>query len=57
MESFFSKDEFYNTLKGKAENSKKKLYMLLEMRDLSDLNDIYNAHELILLLEIIENRF
>ena len=31
--------------------------MLLEMRDLSDLNDIYNAHELILLLEIIENRF
>ena len=59
---FFSKDEFYSTLKGKAagddeyENSKK-LYALLKMRDLSDLNDLYNAQDVILLLEIIENRF
>ena len=27
------------------------------MRDLSDLNDLYNAQDVILLLEIIENRF
>ena len=27
------------------------------MRDLSDLNDFYNAQDVILLLEIMENRF
>ena len=27
------------------------------MRDLSDLNDLYNAQDVIILLEIIENRF
>ena len=46
---FFSKDE----LKGKAvsddeyENSKK-LYTLLKMKDLSDLNDFYNTQDVIL---------
>ena len=57
-----SKDEFCSTLKGKAvsddeyENSKK-LCTLLKMRDLSDLNNLYNAQDVILLLKIIENRF
>ena len=62
---FFSKNEFYSTLKGKAvsdeeyENSKK-LYTLLKMRDLSDLNDLRSRptdQDVILLLEIMENRF
>ena len=58
---FFSKDEFFRILKGQAvdneayENSKK-LFVLLKMRNLSDLNDLYNAQDVILLLEIIENR-
>ena len=59
---FFSKDEFFSILKDKAvddeahENSKK-LFILLKMRDLSDLNDLYNAQDVILHLEIIKNRF
>ena len=59
---FFSKDEFFSTLKGKNvddecyENAKQ-LFILLKMRDLSDLNDLYNAQDVIILLEIIENRF
>ena len=35
----------------------KKLFMLLQMRNLSDLNDLYNVQDVIILLEIIENRF
>ena len=35
----------------------RKLFILLKMRDLSDLNDLYNAQDVIILLEIIENRF
>ena len=31
--------------------------MLLKIRDLSDLNDLYNAQDLILLCEVMENRF
>ena len=59
---FFSKDEFFSTLKGKMvddesyENSKK-LYILLKMRNLSDLDDLYNAQDFIILLEGMENRF
>ena len=59
---FFSKDEFFSMLKGKAvdeeayENSKK-LSILLRMRNLSDLNILYNAQDIILLLEMMENRF
>ena len=59
---FFSKDEFFSTLKGQAidseayENSKK-LLILLKMRNLSDLNDLYNVQDVISLLEVIENRF
>ena len=59
---FFSKDEFFSSLKNKMvddesyENAKQ-LFIILKMRDLSDLNDLYNAQDVILLLEIIENRF
>ena len=59
---FFSKDEFFSTLKGKSvdddcyENAKQ-LFITLKMRDLSDLNGLYNAQDVIILLEIIENRF
>ena len=59
---FFSMDEFYCSLKGKAindeeYNNSKKLYTLLRMRNLSDLNDLYNAQDVILLLKRMENRF
>ena len=59
---FFSKDEFFSTLKGKMvddesyENSKK-LYILLKTRNHSDLNDLYNVQYVIILLEMMENRF
>ena len=33
------------------------LYLLLKMRDLSDLNDLYNVQDVMILLEIVENRF
>ena len=59
---FFSKDEFFSTLKGKnvddeSYENAKNLFILLKMRNLSDLNDLYNAQDVIILLEIIENRF
>ena len=59
---FFSKDEFFSTLKGKnADNecykNAKQMFILLKMRNLSDLNDLYNVQDVIILLEIIENRF
>ena len=59
---FFSKDEFFSTLKGKnvdddSYESAKKLFILSKIRNLSDLNDLYNAQDVIILLEIIENRF
>ena len=61
MEFFFSKDEFLSTLKGKNVDSNCyenaiNMFILLKMRDLSDLNDLYNAQDVIL-LEIIKNRF
>ena len=50
---FFSKDEFFSTLKGKNVDNEcyknvKQLYVLLKMRDLSDLNDLYNAQDVII---------
>ena len=33
------------------------MFILLKMQNLFDLNDLYNAQNIILLLEIIENRF
>ena len=59
---FFSKDEFFSSLKNKMvddesyENAKQ-LFIILKMRDLSDLNDLYDAQDVIILLESIENRF
>ena len=53
-EIVFTKDAFYITLKGKSisdeeyENSKM-LYTELKMRDMNDLNDLYNAQDVILL--------
>ena len=38
-------------------NNSKILYTLLKMRDVSDLNDLYNAQDVILLCGIMENRF
>ena len=35
----------------------KKLFILLKMRNLSDLNNLYNVQDVILLMVIIENRF
>ena len=59
---FFSKDEYFSTLKNQevdneAYENAKKLFILLQMRNLSDLNDIYNVQDVIILLELIENRF
>ena len=61
---FFSKEEFVSTLKGQAVNdddddyeNSKKLFILLKMWNFPDLNDLYNAQDVILLLEKIENRF
>ena len=59
---FFSDEEFFSMLKRQSvskedyDNSKK-LFVLLKMRNLSDLNDLYNAQDVILLMVIIENRF
>ena len=49
-------------LKGKAVDNDcyeniKQLFIILKMRDLSDLNDLYNTQDVIILLEIIENIF
>ena len=38
-------------------NSSKMLCTLLKVKDLSYLNDLYNAQDVILLLKIMENRF
>ena len=59
---FFSKDEFFSTIKGKnvddeSYENAKKLFVLFKMRNLSNLNDLYNAQDIIILSEIIENRF
>ena len=62
MEFSFQEMNFFRTLKGKSvddesyENSKQ-LYVLLKMRNLSDLKDLYNTQDIILLLEMMENRF
>ena len=59
---FFTKDEFYSTLKGKSisdeeyENSKL-LYTKQKIMDMSDLNDLYNAQNVIFLCKIFENQF
>ena len=70
MESFFMKPdnefwekrEFFSELKLSAVNDEsyenlKYLYQSLKMRNLGDLNDLCNTQDVILLTEIIENRF
>ena len=59
---FFSEEEFFSTLKGQSVNKEdydnsKKLFVLLKMRNLSDLNNLYNIQDVILLMVVIENRF
>ena len=60
--NFFDPTEFYSTLKGKALSdldyqSSKYLFEKLKMRNLSDMNDLYNMQDVIFLTKIIENRF
>ena len=59
---FWSKTEFYSELKQKTVEDEeyedwKFLYQTLKMRNLGDLNDLYNAQDVTLLSELIENRF
>ena len=60
--TFGKKTEFFSELKQSAVNdddyeNSKYLYQTLKMRNLGDLDDLYNAQDVILLCEIIENRF
>ena len=60
--NFWSKTEFYSELKQKNVSDEeyehsKFLYQTLKVRHLGDLNDLYNAQDVILLSELIENRF
>ena len=56
------KSEFFSELKQSVVNDEdyensKYLYQTLKMRNLGDLNDLYNTQEVILLSEIIESQF
>ena len=60
--SFFKNSEFYSSLKQKAVShsdygSSFFLYKTLKMQNLGDMNDFYNAQDVRLLYEIVENRF
>ena len=59
---FFDRTEFLSALK--QQNVSKEDYKIsyylwktLKVRNLSDMNEPYNAHDVILLCEIVENRF
>ena len=59
---FWEKTEFYSELKQKHTteeeyNDSKFLFQILKMRNLGDLNDLYNAQDVILHSELVENRF
>ena len=59
---FFSKTEFFSQLKNKRVsddeyNNSKELFLTLKMRNLSDMNDLYNFQDVPLLIQIVENRF
>ena len=59
---FWEKTEFFSKLQQCAVNDdgyehSKYLYQTLKMRNLGDLNDLYNVQDVILLTEIIESRF
>ena len=60
--NFFSEEEFFSMLKRQSVNKEdydnsKKLFVLLKMRNISDLNDLCNVQNVILLMVIIENIF
>ena len=59
---YFIKGEFHSMLKGcfvddAKFNISKILYSLLKMVNMSNLNNLYNAQDMIILCEIVENRF
>ena len=59
---FFDHTEFYSKLNGcnisfEIYENMRYLYTILKMRNLGDMNDLYNMQDVILLCEIIENRF
>ena len=59
---FFNYTEFYSKLNScnipmEIYEDMKFLYETLKMRNLGDMNDLYNMQDVILLCEIIENRF
>ena len=59
---FFEYTEFFSSLNNKnieldIYQDMKFLYKALKMRNLGDMNDLYNMQDVILLCEIIENRF
>ena len=59
---FFKKSEFYSNLKQKSVSNSNNgsyfsLYETLKMRNLGDMNDLYNAQDAILLCDIGENIF
>ena len=61
-QDFWKKTEFLSELKQNAVNDKdyehsKYLYQTLKMRNWGDLNDLYNAQDVILLTEIIKYHF
>ena len=61
-QDFWEKTEFFSELKQSVVNDKdyehsKCLFQTLKMRNLGDLNDSFNAQDVILLTEIIESRF
>ena len=61
-QDFWEKTEFFSELKQSAVNDEdyehsKYLYQTLKMRNLGDLNALYNVQDVILLTEIIESRF
>ena len=61
-DQFWDKTEFFSELKLQAVNDKsnensKFLLKTLKMRNLGDLNDLYNTQDVILLCEILESKF
>ena len=59
---FFEKSEFFSDLKQKAVSdsdykSSFSLYKTLKIRNLGDINNLYNAQDVISICEIGENRF
>ena len=61
-ETFFKHTEFYSSLNQTnisfdIYENMKYLYETLKIRNLGDMNDLYNVQDVIFLCEIIENRF